>query len=285
MGAVEAVEPGQLTGILGTSVCWVVSGNEYKDVPGVFGTVLGGIVPGKWGFEAGQTAVGDIFAWFVSNCVPGSYDAEAAEQGISVHELLTNKAAQQRVGEHGLLALDWHNGNRSILCDPQLTGLVLGQTLSTTPAQVFRTLMEATAFGALTIVNRLEDHHVKVDEIVCCGPIAQKNPLLMQMYADVTGREIKISRSSQTCALGAAVAAAVAAGEQRDGYPDFRSAQEAMTGQKTKVFEPDTQAHNIYRKLYLLYRNLHDAFGTTSWRGNLHNVMKELIALRRQVTG
>lgn len=282
LGAVGAgVKPGRMIKHIAAGACdlmTIPNGTQALDIPWTCGLVKDSILPGYIGLEAGQAAIGDLFDWFAGHMPGGSSNAGS-------HQALTAEAGKTAPGASGLLALDWHNGNRSILCDPQLTGLVLGQTLNTTPGQVFRTLMEATAFGALTIVNRLEDHHVNVDEIVCCGPIAQKNPLLMQIYADVTGRAIKISRSAQTCALGAAIAAAVAAGEQRHGYPNFQSAQEAMTGQKTKVFKPDTQAHNIYRKLYLLYRMLHDAFGTTSWHGNLHNVMKELIAIRRQATG
>ncbi len=183
-------------------------------------------------------------------------------------------------GESGLLALDWNNGNRTILVDQRLTGLLLGQTLYTTPAEIYRTLVEATAFGALTIINRLDEYGVKVREVVNCGGIAEKNPLVMQIYADVTGRPMKISRSAQTCALGSAIAGAVVAGKKAGGYSSFPVALKAMTGLKRKVFKPNPKAHAVYRDLYVLYRRLHDAFGTTEWTGNLHGVMKDLLAIR-----
>jgi L-ribulokinase len=175
--------------------------------------------------------------------------------------------------------LDWNNGNRTILVDQRLTGLLLGQTLYTTPAEIYRALIEATAFGALTIINRFEEYGVKVEQIVNCGGIAEKNPVVMQIYADVTGRPMKVSRSAQTCALGAAIAGAVVAGV----YPDAEAAQKAMTGLKPRSFRPNPACHQTYRQLYQLYRRLHDAFGTTNWTGNLHQVMKQLIGIRGQV--
>ena len=161
-----------------------------------------------------------------------------------------------------MLALDWNNGNRTILVDQRLTGLLLGQTLYTTPAEIYRALIEATAFGALTIINRFEEYGVKVEQIVNCGGIAEKNPLVMQIYADVTGRPMKISRSAQTCALGAAIAGAVVAGSAAGGYANYADAQKAMTGLKARVFKPNPAAHAVYKELYALYRKLHDAFGT-----------------------
>jgi len=175
--------------------------------------------------------------------------------------------------------LDWNNGNRTILVDQRLTGLLLGQTLYTTPAEIYRALIEATAFGALTIINRFEEYGVKVAQIVNCGGIAEKNPLVMQIYADVTGRPMKVSRSAQTCALGAAIAGAVVAGAHRN----YADAQKAMTGVKKRVFTPNPQAHSVYRELYPLYRKLHDAFGTKEWNGNLYDVMKKLLEIRMQV--
>ena len=234
----------------------MVSGNEYKDVPGVFGTVLGGIVPGKWGFEAGQTAVGDIFAWFVSNCVPGSYEAEAAEQGISVHELLTNKAAQQRVGEHGLLALDWHNGNRSILADANLSGMILGQTLLTKPEDQYRALLEATVFGARVIIENFEQHGVEITEIVAAGGLL-KNAFLMQLFADICRRPLSTATSSQAPALGAAIYAAVAAGL----YPDVFAASAAMGGKVENQYVPNEERALEYDPIYAEYLKLHDYFG------------------------
>jgi L-ribulokinase len=195
------------------------------------------------------------------------------------HEELTKGALKLLPGESGLLALDWNNGNRTVLVDQQLTGLLVGQTLYTTPAEVYRALVEATAFGALTIINRYEEFGVKISEVVNCGGIADKSPLVMQTYADITGRPMKISRSAQTCALGSAIAAAVVAGVHKD----FATAQKKMTGLKPQVYKPNPKAHAIYRRLYALYRKLHDAFGTRGWRGNLHHVMKDLIEIRTGV--
>ena len=184
-----------------------------------------------------------------------------------------------RAGESGLLALDWNNGNRTVLVDQRLTGLLLGQTLYTTPPEIYRALIEATAFGALTIINRFEEYGVRISQVVNCGGIAEKNPLVMQIYADVTGRPMKVSRSAQTCALGAAVAASVVAG----AHEDFASAIGAMTGLKPRVFKPNAAAHAVYRDLYSLYSVLHDAFGKARWQGSLHSVMKQLIDLRNRV--
>ncbi len=183
-------------------------------------------------------------------------------------------------GASGLLALDWNNGNRTILVDQRLTGLLLGQTLYTTAGETYRALIEATAFGALTIINRFEEYGVTVREVVNCGGIAERNPLVMQIYADMTGREMKVSRSAQTCALGAAIAGAVVAGSRAGGHDGFAAAQRAMTGLKPKTFKPNRAASRVYAELYPLYRQLHDAFGTTSWRGNCANVMKRLLDIR-----
>ena len=263
------IAPGTLAKIIGTSTCDMMVapvGENLADIPGLCGIVNGSILPGFYGLEAGQSAVGDIFNWFVNYIKAGS------------HEELTKGAAKLKPGESGLLALDWNNGNRTILVDQRLTGLLLGQTLYTTPAEIYRTLIEATAFGALTIINRFEEYGVKVEQIVNCGGIAEKNPVVMQIYADVTGRPMKVSRSAQTCALGSAIAGAVVAG----AYISYADAQKAMTGVKAKVFKPDAKAHAVYRELYALYRQLHDGFGTTTWNGDMHNVMKRLIEIRSQ---
>jgi L-ribulokinase len=275
LGAVgSGVTPGVLVKIIGTSTCdisvWPNTEN-LADVPGLCGIVNGSVLPGYFGLEAGQSAVGDIFNWFVNYIQPGG--------NAGTHEKLTKGAAKLQPGESGLLALDWNNGNRTILVDQRLTGLLLGQTLYTTPAEIYRALIEATAFGALTIINRFEEYGVQIGQVVNCGGIAEKNPLVMQIYADVTGRPMKISRSAQTCALGAAIAGAVVAG----AHKDFDSAQRAMTGLKPRVFKPDAKAHAVYRGLYALYRKLHDAFGTKEWNGNLHDVMKQLIDIRNRV--
>ena len=274
-GVGSGIGPGCLVKIIGTSTCdmMVVPRSEVlADIPGLCGIVPGSILPGYYGLEAGQSAVGDIFNWFVNYIQPLGKKAGS-------HEALSAAAARMAPGESGLLALDWNNGNRTILVDQRLSGMLLGQTLYTTPAEIYRALIEATAFGALTIINRFEEYGVKVEQIVNCGGIAEKNPLVMQIYADVTGRPIRISRSAQTCALGAAIAGAVVAGKKAGGYDDYPSAQKAMTGLKTRSFVPAPKAHAVYQKLYPLYRQLHDAFGTPA-NGALFNVMKELIELR-----
>jgi L-ribulokinase len=273
LGAVgSGVAPGTLVKIIGTSTCDIaISPNTKKlaDVPGLCGIVDGSVLPGNFGLEAGQSAVGDLFNWLVNYIEPGG-------KNVLSHRDLDEAAAKLKPGESGLLALDWNNGNRTILVDQKLTGLLVGQTLYTTPAEIYRALVEATAFGALTIINRFEEYGVKISSVVNCGGIAEKSPLTMQIYADVTGRPMKISRSAQTCALGSAVAAAVAAG----AHKNFASAQKAMTGLKPKIFKPNPAAHKIYRELYALYKELHDAFGTQEWNGNLFGVMKKLIEIR-----
>jgi L-ribulokinase len=276
LGAIGAgIAPGTLVKIIGTSTCdiavWPLKA-KLADIPGLCGIVSGSVLPDCYGLEAGQSAVGDIFNWFVNYIQPGGAEAGS-------HEALTRGAGRLRAGESGLLALDWNNGNRTVLVDQRLTGLLLGQTLYTTPAEIYRALIEATAFGALTIINRFEEYGVRISQVVNCGGIAEKNPLVMQIYADVTGRPMKVSRSAQTCALGAAVAAAVVAGVHRD----FTSAIGAMTGLKPRVFKPDAAAHAVYRDLYSLYSVLHDAFGKARGQGGLHAVMKQLIDLRARV--
>ncbi|HWD20476.1 MAG TPA: ribulokinase, partial [Verrucomicrobiae bacterium] len=272
-GAIGAgVATGTLVKIIGTSTCDITvwpSQKKLADVPGVCGIVNGSVLPGYYGLEAGQSAVGDIFNWFVNYIQPGGKSADA-------HETLTKAAARLQPGESGLLALDWNNGNRTVLVDQRLTGLLVGQTLYTTPAEIYRALIEATAFGALTIINRFEEYGVKVEEVINCGGIADKNPLVMQIYADVTGRPMKVSRSGQTCALGAAIAGAVVAGVHKD----FAAAQRAMTGLKPRVFRPHPARQAVYAELYQLYKKVHDAFGSAAWNGNLHDVMKRLLDIR-----
>jgi len=275
-GVGSGIRPGTLVKIIGTSTCdMMVVPNRRKltDIPGLCGIVDGSILPGYFGLEAGQSAVGDIFNWFVNALQPGGKKPGS-------HEALTRDAAKLKPGASGLLALDWNNGNRTVLVDQRLTGLLLGQTLYTTPAEIYRALIEATAFGAFTIINQFEAYGVKVREVINCGGIAEKNPLVMQIYADVTGRKMKVSRSAQTCALGAAIAGAVVAGRKRGGYASFTQAQKAMTGLKKKTYTPDRAAHKVYAALYALYAQLHDAFGTKSWTGNCANVMKDLLKIR-----
>jgi L-ribulokinase len=196
------------------------------------------------------------------------------------HASLTRQAAKLKPGQSGLLALDWNNGNRTILVDQRLTGLLLGQTLHTKPEEIYRALIEATAFGALTIIRRFEEYGIRIDEVINCGGIAEKNPLVMQIYADVIGKEMKIARSAQTCALGSAIAGSVAAGREAGGYGTFPEAQAAMCGVKPRTFKPDPGNHKIYLEIYKLYRQLHDAFGTGDWSGSMYNVMKDMLALR-----
>jgi L-ribulokinase len=273
LGGVGAgITQGTLVKIIGTSTCdmmVVPLPQELADIPGLCGIVPGSVLPGHYGLEAGQSAVGDIFNWFVNYLQPGGARAGS-------HEALSAEAAKLRPGESGLLALDWNNGNRTILVDQRLTGLLVGHTLYTTPAEIYRALIEATAFGALTIINRFEEYGVKVDQVINCGGIAEKNALVMQIYADVTGRPMKVSRSGQTCALGAAIAGAVVAGV----HTDFASAQKRMTGLKARVYRPAGKAHAVYGELYPLYRKLHDALGTEGWQGNLYDVMKRLLEIR-----
>jgi L-ribulokinase len=275
LGAVgTGVTPGTLVKIIGTSTCDIsVQKNTAKlaDIPGVCGIVDGSVLPGYFGIEAGQSAVGDIFNWWVNYIQPHG-------EKLS-HKKLDEEAMKLQPGESGLLALDWNNGNRTILVDQRLTGLLLGQTLYTNPVEVYRALIEATAFGALTIINRIEEYGVKISQVVNCGGIAEKSAITMQIYADVTGRPMKISRSAQTCALGSAIAAAVIAG----AHKDYAAAQKKMTGLKPKIYRPNPKAHAVYKELYPLYRTLHDAFGTKAWSGNLFGVMKQLIDIRNRV--
>jgi L-ribulokinase len=276
LGAVgSGVAPGTLVKIIGTSTCDIaVSSNARKlaDVPGLCGIVDGSVLPGYFGLEAGQSAVGDLFNWLVDYLRPGG-------KNPLTHRDLDAAGAKLQPGESGLLALDWNNGNRTILVDQRLTGLLVGQTLYTKPAEIYRALVEATAFGALTIINRFEEYGVRISSVVNCGGIAEKSALTMQIYADVTGRPMKISRSAQTCALGSAIAAAVVAG----AHKNFASAQKAMTGLKPLIYQPNPKAHATYKELYALYKELHDAFGTQTWHGNLFEVMKTLVEIRSRV--
>jgi L-ribulokinase len=282
MGAVGAgVSTGTLVKILGTSTCDVMiwpHNQPLKDIPGVCGIVDGSVMSGYYGIEAGQSAVGDIFLWFVNNLVPVSYGKTQDEK----FKNLEKAASKLLPGESGLLALDWNNGNRTILVDVRLTGLLVGQTLHTQPHEIYRALIEATAFGALAIIDRIEECGVTIKEIVNCGGLASKSPLLMQIYADITGRPMKISRSDQTPALGAGLFAAVAAGNKFGGYDSVEKAQKTMTG-TGKQYLPIKEHYETYRKLYTLYRQLHDGFGTDRWSGSMFNVMKDLLQLRDEV--
>ncbi len=268
-GAVASgAKPGTLVKIMGTSTCDCMAhplSETLADVPGLCGIVKGSVLPDCWGLEAGQSAVGDLFNW-VARLTGRSHD-ELTEEGLRL-----------KPGESGLLALDWNNGNRTVLVDAQLTGLMVGQTLHTTPAEMYLAAVEATAFGALTIINRFEEYGVWVEEVVNCGGIAEKSPFVMQIYADVCGRPMKVSRSAQTCALGSAIFGAVVGG----AYATAEEAQSKMTGVKDRVYQPIPENVAVYRGLYALYRQLHDAFGTPDWSGSMANVMKDLIAIRQE---
>jgi L-ribulokinase len=271
-GAVASgVKSGTLVKIMGTSTCdcMVHPLSEYlADIPGLCGIVPESILPDFYGLEAGQSAVGDIFNWVSSM------------SGKS-HKELTSEAARLKPGESGLLALDWNNGNRTILVDPLLSGLLIGQSLHTTAGEIYRAAIESTAFGALKIIRRLEEFGVEVREIVNCGGIAEKSPLAMQIYADVCNRPMKLAGSSQTCALGAAIFGALVGG----GYSSVEDAQSKMVSYRPETYVPDPASAKVYSQLYELYSEVHDAFGTKEWRGNLHRVMKDLIQIRERARG
>ena len=273
LGAVgSGIKPGTLVKIIGTSTCDMLVApmdQNLPDIPGLCGIVPESILPGFFGLEAGQSAVGDIFNWFVNQIQPGG-------QSKGSHKELTSGAEQLAPGQSGLLGLDWHNGNRTVLVDQRLTGMLVGMTLHTSPAEIYRALIESTAFGARVIVERFEEYGLKVDRVVNCGGISAKNALLMQIYADVLGRPLEISRSDQTCALGAAIAAAVVAGS----YTNFDSAIGAMTAVQDQKFTPNSTNKKTYDRLYGLYKRLHNAFGVRGANGDLADVMKELLLIR-----
>jgi L-ribulokinase len=271
--AAQAIEPGQLVAIMGTSTCHVMNGERLAEVAGMCGVVRGGITPGEWGYEAGQSAVGDIFAWFVENCVPASYAEAADERGISVHDHLSELGAEQEVGAHGLVALDWMGGNRSVLVDHTLSGAVFGLTLSTTAPEIYRALLEATAFGTRTIIEAFEGAGLPVERLVVAGGLL-RNRRLMQMYADVTKRPLDLIGSEQGPALGAAIHAAVAAG----CHPDVQAAAAAMGTVERDVYQPDADRAGAYDALYAEYVALHDHFG----RGG-NDVLRRLRRIRGEV--
>ncbi|MBP2652851.1 MAG: Ribulokinase [Firmicutes bacterium] len=273
--AAGVVEPGKMVMSMGTSICHIVLGTEEKVVPGMCGVVEDGVVPGYFGYEAGQSAVGDIFEWFVENCVPEAYWQKAREKKQSIHQLLEDMAASLALGESGLIALDWWNGNRSVLVDADLTGVFLGATLLSKPEEMYRALIEATAFGTNLIIETFSQAGVPIDELYACGGLPRKNRLLMQIYADVTGKEIYIPTSQQTPALGAAMFGAVAAGKTNGGYDSIYEAAARMTSIKT-VFKPIAKNVAQYAKLYAEYKLLHDYFG----RGG-NDVMKRLKEIKK----
>lgn len=266
----SGVAEGTLVKVIGTSTCdcaVVPMTKPIADIPGVCGIVKGAILPGYYGIEAGQSAVGDIFKWWVEGVCRGD---------AALHAELTREASAQKPGQSGLVALDWNNGNRTVLVDQRLTGLILGQDLYTSRAEIYRALIEATAYGARAIIERIEEYGVRIERVVCTGGIAEKNPLLMQVYADVTGRAMYVAASSQTCALGSAVSAAVLAGVHKD----FAAAEAAMTTLKDEHFEPIAENVAVYEQLYALYRELHDAFGGVNKSADLSRVMKTLLDIK-----
>lgn len=279
LGAVgSGIKAGTLVKIIGTSTCDIAVApldTPLPDIPGLCGIVPESVLPETYGLEAGQSAVGDIFNWFVQRIQPGG-----GKKGD--HATLNRQAAKLKPGASGLLALDWWNGNRTILVDQRLTGLILGLTLHSTPAEIYRALIEATAFGARAIVERFEDYGVGIKRVVNCGGISAKSPMTMQIYADVLNRPVEISRSTQTCALGAAMAGAVVAGRPRGGHDSFAQASRAMTAVLPRRFTPRRAAARVYEDLYQLYHRLHDGFGVAG-QDDLSDIMKKLLTLRDQV--
>jgi len=279
MGAVGAgVREGVLVKVIGTSTCDMTVSSidkKLKDIPGICGMVPHSIIPGYTGIEAGQSAVGDIFNWFVKRF--------ASPHLKNPHTYYVSLAEKMKPGETGLIALDWHNGNRCILVDQKLTGLIAGFTLNTKPEEVYRALIEATGFGARIIIERLEEYGVRIEEIIATGGIPDKNPLLMQIYADITGRALKIAESSQTCAVGAAIFGAVAAGKKKGGFSSVEEAQKRICRYKNVIYKPKMKDKETYDKLYLIYKDLHDTFGTKTTDKNLYYVMKKLLEIRQEI--
>ncbi|MEN8192564.1 MAG: ribulokinase [Bacteroidota bacterium] len=276
IGAIgSGVGEGVLVKIIGTSTCDIMVSPKEKQVeniPGVAGVVNGSVLPGYIGIEAGQSAVGDIFNWFVSNVLNKDSD---------YHNVLTEKAEKLKAGQSGLLSLDWNNGNRNVLADFNLTGLIIGQTLHTKDYEIYRALVEATAFGALKIIERMEEYGIVIDKLVNCGGIAEKNPMVMQIYADILGRPMTVAESDQTVALGAAIIGGQVAMKGQKGFSNIEEVQSRICKAKDKVYSPNENEHQTYKKLYMLYKSIHDAFGIQDDQKSLFTVMKELIEIKR----
>ena len=273
--AATVTETGTLVAIMGTSTCHIVLADDAPVIPGACGVVADGVVPGLFGYEAGQSAVGDIFGWFVEHLVPPVYHDRARERGVGVHEILEEDAALLRPGQSGLLALDWWNGNRSILVDADLTGVLVGMTLATTAPEIYRALIEATAFGTRVIIDAFERGGVRIDRVVACGGLPERNRLLMQIYADVTGRAFRVAASAQTPALGSAMFAALAAGPEAGGYASIKDAAARMAHLRDDVYEPIPAHRDVYDQLYGEYVRLHDLLGRDG-----DSVVKRLKRLR-----
>ena len=275
--AMGITEAGKMLMVMGTSTCHILLGTEEKIVPGMCGVVEDGVIPGFLGYEAGQSCVGDHFEWFVENCVPSLYERESEERGINIHTLLTEKAEKIAVGESGLIALDWWNGNRSVLVDVDLTGMILGCTLLTKPEEIYRALIEATAYGTRMIVETFRENGVPIYELYAAGGIAEKNKLMMQIYSDVTNMEIKISASPQAPALGSAMFGALAAGKEKGGYDSIVEAAKFMSKVKEEYYKPIPENVEVYNNLYAEFKLLHDYFG----RG-ANDVMKRLKKIKEK---
>lgn len=275
--AVGITDEAKMLMIMGTSTCHILLGTEEKKVPGMCGVVEDGVIPGYLGYEAGQSCVGDHFEWFVENTVPANYAKEAEERGINIHSLLTEKASKLKIGESGLVALDWWNGNRSVLVDVDLTGMILGCTLLTKPEEIYRALIEATAYGTRMIVETFRENGVPIKELYAAGGIAEKNKLMMQIYSDVTNMEIRIAGSPQAPALGSAMFGALAAGNEKGGYDSIVEAAKYMSKVKEEYFKPIAENVEAYNKLYAEYKTLHDYFG----RG-ANDVMKRLKKIKAE---
>lgn len=276
LGAIgSGVGEGVLVKIIGTSTCDIMvspKNKEMKNIPGVAGVVDGSVLPGYIGIEAGQSAVGDIFNWFVSGVLGRESD---------YHNVLTEKAEKLKAGQSGLLSLDWNNGNRNVLADFNLTGLILGQTLYTKDYEIYRALVEATAFGALMIVERMEEYGIKIDKLVNCGGIAEKNPMVMQIYADILGRPMEVASSGQTVALGAAIVGGFAALKGEEGYKNIEEIQSRVCKVKETNYTPNKKEHEVYTQIYQLYKTIHDAFGVKMYKESLYDVMKKLIEIKK----
>ncbi len=276
MGACGAIVPGKMAMIIGTSMCHIVSSAKDVRIPGLFATVPDSVIPGYTTYEGGQASCGDLFAWFIDRCLPSSYHTEANERNISIHKLLREKLKDTAPGSTGLLCLDWFNGNRSILSNADLSGLIVGLTLQTKPEEIYRALLEGSVFGTRRILEQMEQYGVSIDEIVACGGIAHKDELMMQMFADITNRPIRVCASSQAPALTMAMYAAVAAGRENGGYDCLEDAVSVMSKLLDRVYRPIAENHKVYNKLYEQYLVLHDAFGIQN------NVMKTLREIRAE---
>lgn len=268
------IKEGVLVKAIGTSTCDIVVTNpnlNSKEIPGICGSVKGSVLPNMIGIEAGQSAVGDIFKWFIKKFY-------RYKQYSDSHQELTKQAKRIHPGESGLIALDWNNGNRTVLADHELTGLILGHNLHTNAAEIYRTLLEATAFGALTIIKHLKSHDIEINEIICCGGIANKNDLMMQIYADILNYPIYVNKSSQACALGSSIFAATASGI----YENVTKAQIAMAETSCIIYKPIQSNVDIYKKLYVIYSDLHDSFSSLNMKTNLSHVMKTLLHIKKK---